>query len=128
MTDLDTFEPATASQNRAVVLMLRGSLRLLDALRLQEAITERLAKGYDRIVIDLRAVDGAEPALLLPLLRGRRRAALTGGRLVVVADRTELEALLGRIGLDAILSTDRTLDAALNGKPSETIEVSSCKQ
>jgi anti-anti-sigma regulatory factor len=118
----------TPSETTASVLVLRRHVRLLDAIALQKAIGEGLDQGHRRIVVDLTAVERAEPALLLPLLRGLRRAARDGGRLVVVADRADLEKLLGRIGVDAVFSTARSLPSALDDDAYTTRELSACRR
>lgn len=122
-------EPVAArSETTAMVLILRGHVRLLDALALQEAILKGLAEGHRRIVVDLSAVERSEPALLLTLLRGARGAARNESRLVVVTSRPDLEKLLGRIGADKLFSTTQTLHTALDDAPHTTRELWECRQ
>jgi anti-anti-sigma factor len=99
-------------QDAAVVTVPAGTCDLRDVPAIAELISEAVAAGASRLVIDLTALDAADTTLLSLLHRTHRRLADADGSLAVVATGTMADAL-ERHGLNDVLMIHATLDQAL---------------
>ena len=68
-------------------ITVTGRLDAADAAPLRAAIGEHLAKGTNRLIVDLSAVEFVDSAGLAALVIGMKRARLDGGDLRLVAPR-----------------------------------------
>jgi anti-anti-sigma regulatory factor len=99
-------EAVAAGSEQAQVISLTGAFGPRDARELSRGVTEGIASGMRRFVVDLTDTTSvAEGPLLLALLSVRAAVRRAGGRLVVAAP----EALSSRLARN--LRLDRALDA-----------------
>lgn len=97
----------------AAVVALTGELDAHTVGRLRSLLAEHLLAGPGNLVIDLSGltfIDSAGLAVLIAADKGVRRA---GTRMVLAAPRAPVSKVLSLTGLDAVLTTTRTVDEAL---------------
>jgi anti-sigma B factor antagonist len=96
-----------------VVVSVSGSVDMLSAPWLTDAIESALAKHPNGLVVDLSGVEFLGSAGISVLMAAHAKMG-DSGRFMVVADGPATHRPLTLLGLNEILSLHRTLDAALS--------------
>ena len=102
-----------AQHPHAVVVSLTGELDGHHAGRLRTLLAEQLLGGPGSLVLDLTGlsfIDSSGLAALIATDKGTRRA---GTALVLAAPQPAVRKVLSLTGIDAVLSTTDTVEAAL---------------
>lgn len=102
-----------AQHEHATVVTLTGELDAHTAGRLRTLMAEQLLAGPGNLVLDLSGlefVDSAGLAALIAADKGTRRA---GMHLVLAAPGPSVRKVLSLTGIDAVLSTAPSVEAAL---------------
>lgn len=106
-------QSAVSQHPHAAVVTLSGELDAHTAARLRTLLAEQLLAGPGNLVLDMSGlsfIDSAGLASLIAADKGTRRA---GMRLVLAAPQPPVRKVLALTGIDAVLSTADSVDAAL---------------
>ncbi|MFH5207453.1 STAS domain-containing protein [Antrihabitans spumae] len=109
--DISVDVDVTVSTRNATVVRVAGTIDLVTAPVLSEAIERAMAPGPPRVVIDLSAVEFLSAVGMTMLLHAHQSAST---RLAVVADGRATSRPMTLLGLDRTLAIYPTLDAALS--------------
>jgi anti-sigma B factor antagonist len=96
-------------EENAFVVSVSGEVDLHTAPELQRALDGIVALGGTAAVIDLAEVSFIDSTTLAVLVRGQRRLADRGGRLVVVVGDRRVFRAFEITGLDRLFRIERTL-------------------
>ncbi len=94
---------------------LRGEVDLHTSTDLRRRITQLLAEGWTRIVVDLSGVEFMDSTGLGVLVGALRRLRDQEGSLALVGPREPVRRVLMVTGLDRVLPTYASLEEALDG-------------
>ena len=108
--------PSRANRGGYVIAELSGDLDIASASALREQL-HNLLRAASHLILDLSAVEHAEPSGLAVLVGGGRRARLLGGSLRLAAPSPEVARLLAATGMDQHLNVFPTVRAAITGQP-----------
>lgn len=106
-------ESAVSQHPYAAVVALSGELDAHTATQLRTLLAEQLLAGPGNLILDLSAlsfIDSAGLATLIAADKGTRRA---GMKLVLAASAPSVRKVLKITGVDGVLATADTVDAAL---------------
>lgn len=95
------------------VIALDGRLDLLSAAGLKLELTEAVAAGHHRLVVDLEAVTFMDSSGLGALIGGLKAARLQGGDLRIARPPDQARAVLNLTTLDRVLRPYATVEEAL---------------
>ena len=95
------------------VVAVRGEVDISTVGALDDALAAQLDGGAASIVVDFLGVTFLDSTGLSALVRAHRRCADAGGRFALVMDEAKLVNLLTITGLDRLLRTFPTVDAAV---------------
>jgi anti-sigma B factor antagonist len=101
---------------RYVIATVRGDLGIASAPALREQIRS-LLRATSHLIVDLSAVERAEPSGLAILVGGGRHARLLGGCLRLAAPSPEVIRVLSATGMDRHFDIFPTVPAAIAGQP-----------
>lgn len=104
-----TFRPL---DDLTAVIRGEGRLNMVSAPRLREAVTEAIASGRPRIVVDLGAIDFMDSSGLGALVGCLKAARKAGGDLRISAPSSQVEMVLQLSNLDRILTSYATAEEA----------------
>jgi len=105
-----------ADRGRYVIAALGGGLGIASAPALREQLLS-LLRAASHLIIDLSAVEQADPSGLAVLVGTGRRARLLGGSLRLAAPSPEIARVLAATGLNQHLDIYPTVRAAITGQP-----------
>jgi anti-sigma B factor antagonist len=111
-------EPPVAGVDRVdegVVVRLAGELDLYNAPEIRETLLDEAARGPDRLVVDLSAVEFVDSTALGVLIEARSKLANRRGFLIA-APRIETRRVLEISGLDKHFAIHDTVEEALDSK------------
>lgn len=103
---------AADSTDEVMILGLLGDLDLSSVPTLRSAGMKILADGWNRVVVDLAAVDFIDSAGLGVLIGLRRRCLLADGECVLVIQNTEVLRVLETSEVDRLFRLYESTDAA----------------
>ena len=98
-----------------VVLAPAGKLNLVSAPAVQNRVTELVAAGKARVVVDLSGVDFIDSSGLGALIGGLKATRTAGGELRVAAAGPQITAVLKLTNLNRILAPAPTVEEAAAG-------------
>ena len=96
-----------------LVLRLEGELDTYNCGQLRSAIVENVDKGYNRIVVDMMAVEYIDSTGLGSLVGGLKRVSERGGSMRLVCENPQILKIFEITGLDRVFSIHRTEAEAL---------------
>ena len=108
--------PCRADRGGYVIAELSGELGVASAPALREQLFD-LLRAASHLILDLSAVEHADPSGLAVLVGSGRRARLLGGSLRLAAPPPEVARLLSATGMDQHLNVFPTVRAAITGQP-----------
>jgi anti-sigma B factor antagonist len=97
----------------AFVIQVDGELDMYTAPRLKEALSDGIAQGYTRMVVDLTKVGFLDSTTLGILVGGLRRLRESDGELHLVVDHPHLVKMFRITGFDGVFSIHKTLSEAM---------------
>lgn len=95
------------------VVRLSGSLDLLTAAEVKERIQRLVEEGWNRLVVDLSAVDFIDSSGLSALINGLKVARNAGGDIRIARAPEQVRGILQACTLDRVLTPYPTVEAAL---------------
>lgn len=101
-------------QGTYVVLAPEGKFNLVAAPQFTARISDLVAAGKTRLVVDLHGVDFIDSSGLGALIGGLKSARQQGGDLRIAAAGEQVRAVLKLTNLDRILAPYPTVDEALH--------------
>lgn len=111
------------SGDDAVILVVAGELDIATAPELREKLIEQFSEGgRSSVVVDLTSVSFMDSTSLGVLVGAAKRAAAAEGWLRLVAPagtKGRIRRTLAITGLDQVMPVYETVDAALQGRPSD---------
>lgn len=107
-----TLKVAVSQRDDVVVLSVVGTVDMLTAAQVTDAVTGALADKPGSIVIDLLQTDFLASAGMTALIAAHEHVT-TVGKLAVVADGPSTARPLQLMGLDKVLAIYPTVDAAV---------------
>lgn len=110
MIDLDLDMDAGAA-----VIRLRGRLTMVNAAALRSAVTDALAAGRTRIVVDLSDCEFMDSSGLGAVIGGLKTARQAGGDLRIASLSPQVSTVLQLTNLDRVLRPYDTVAGALGG-------------
>jgi anti-anti-sigma factor len=108
--------PCRADRGGYVIAELSGELGIASAPALREQLFD-LLRAASHLILDLSAVEHADPSGLAVLVGSGRRARLLGGSLRLAAPSAEVARVLSATGMDQHLNVFPTVRAAITGQP-----------
>lgn len=93
----------TRYYNDVAILSLSGRLDSLTTPHLAQSLSEQLAAGYSRMVIDLKQVDFLGSAAIKAMLHGVQEARRLGGDVRIANAQTQIRQVLALAGVDALI-------------------------
>lgn len=100
------------SQDGIEVVHLNGDLDYQNAQELKKQLTDLVAAGHSRLVIDLAAVSSIDSSGLGALVGGLKAARSAGGGLQLAAPNDQVRRVLALTTLDRILKSHLTVEEA----------------
>lgn len=107
-----TVDPRSA---KVAVLRLEGRLDLVSAGAVKQQLTELVAKGLWRLVIDLAEVSFIDSTGLTSLISGLKATRQAGGDLRIARPTDQARTILGLTTLDRVLRPYPSVEEALAG-------------
>lgn len=108
MIELDT-----AVGDGAAVIRASGRLTMIVSPQLRTVITDTVASGRSRIVVDLSACEFVDSSGLGALIAGLKTARQAGGDLRIAGVGPQIATVLQLTNLDRVLRAHDTVDGAL---------------
>jgi anti-sigma B factor antagonist len=99
----------------AAVIRLRGRLTMVNAAALRSAVTDALAAGRTRIVVDLSDCEFMDSSGLGAVIGGLKTARQAGGDLRIASLSPQVSTVLQLTNLDRVLRPYDTVAGALGG-------------
>ncbi len=109
----DATDIATAAQDGALVVTVRGELDLYTAPDLRARMLKAIADGATAVVLDLRETTFMDSTALGVIIAAMKALRAQGGRLVLVNDSRSISKTLAITGLDELLAVERTVADAV---------------
>ena len=97
-----------------VVVRSEGRLNMAAAPGLRAVVSECVAAGQSRIVVDLSAITFMDSSGLGALIGGLKTARQTGGDLRIAAPTEQVSTVLGLTNLDRVLRPFATVEDAID--------------
>ena len=107
------FSVTVSTAHGLPVVSVQGEVDISTVGALDDALTVQLDGGARSLVVDFRGVTFLDSTGLSALVRAHRRCTAAGGGLALVMDDAKLLRLLTISGLDRLLRSFPSLDAAL---------------
>ena len=104
-----------ARETGPAVVALAGRLDLLSSAGLKERLTQEVAAGRKKLVIDLGEVSFIDSSGLGALIGGLKAARLAGGDLRIARPSDQAQVILKLTTLDRVLRPFASVDEALAG-------------
>jgi anti-sigma B factor antagonist len=101
--------------NKRAVVSLAGRLDLLSAQQVKQALAETVAKGHERLVVDLSSVAFIDSSGLGALVSGLKSARIAGGDLRIAQPDKQARYILEVSTLDRILHPYASVEEAFSG-------------
>jgi anti-anti-sigma factor len=109
-------EVTVESRNGGVAVVRSvGRLDLLSAAEVKQRLTDAVAAGRRRLVVDLGGVDFIDSSGLGALIGGLKAARLAGGDLRIARPSEQARTILELTTLDRVLRPYATVEEALAG-------------
>ncbi len=100
----------------AAVIRFRGRLNMVAAPRLRAAVSDIVASGRRRVVVDLSTTDFMDSSGLGALVAGLKTTRAAGGDLRIAAPTAQVATVLKLTNLDRILRPYESVEGALDGR------------
>ncbi len=97
------------------VVRLGGRLDLLSAAEVKQQLTQAVAGGHRRLVVDLGEVDFVDSSGLGTLVGGLKAARIAGGDLRIARPNDQARTILELTTLNRVLRPYPTVEEALAG-------------
>ena len=107
-------ETEVVSGDTAVV-RADGRLNMTAAQRLRAAVTDAVASGQTKVIVDLAGVSFVDSSGLGALIGGLKTARQAGGDLRITAPTQQVTTVLGLTNLDRVLRPFASVEDALRG-------------
>lgn len=102
----------------ATVLTTTGRLNLTSAAGLRAQLTDLIAAGNTRIVVDLSATDAIDSSGIGALIAALKAARVAGGDLRIAAPNEQIRSVLKLTNLSRVLLVQTDVDAPFDGETS----------
>ena len=99
----------------AAVIRFRGRLNMVAAPRLRAVVSDTVAAGHRRVVVDLSTTDFMDSSGLGALIAGLKATRRVGGDLRIAAPTAQVVTVLKLTNLDRVLRPYESVEAALGG-------------
>jgi anti-sigma B factor antagonist len=96
-----------------IIVEARGEVDLYTAPRLKEELSELVARGRNRLVVNLEGIEFLDSTGLGVLIGALRRCRESDGALVLAAPTDAVRKVLRITGLDQVFPINDTVDQAL---------------
>lgn len=93
----------TRHYDDVAILSVNGRLDSVAAPLFSQAISEQMAAGYNRLVIDLKKVDFLSSAGIKALIQGVQQTRLRGGDFRIANAQTQVKQVLILAGVDTVI-------------------------
>jgi len=97
------------------VVRPEGRLNMVSAPRLTAAVTDLVARGHTRIIVDLGGTDFIDSSGLGALVACLKKARQGGGDLRIAAPNTQIQTVLNLTNLGRVLQPSASVEAAQAG-------------
>jgi anti-sigma B factor antagonist len=97
----------------ALVIETQGELDVYTAPQLQAAISEAVAAGNPKVIVDLRPVTFLDSTALGVLVAGLRQVRANGGDLRLVVDHPHINKMFRITGFDTVFSIFTSMEEAM---------------
>jgi anti-sigma B factor antagonist len=114
---MDPLSVTVSTAQGLPVVSVRGEVDISSVGALDDALDAQFDAGACSVVVDFLGVTFLDSTGLSALVRAHRRSTEQGGRLALVMDDPQLLRLLSISGLDRLIPSFATLDAALADRP-----------
>lgn len=102
-------------QDGNTIVQPNGRLDLVSAATFRQRLTQTIAEGHRRLVIDLAAVSFVDSSGLGALIGGLKAARLAGGDLRIARPGEQARVILELTTLDRVLRPYSSIEEALAG-------------
>lgn len=110
---MERFSVTTSTAHGLPVVAVQGEVDISSVKAFSDAVAGRLDDGARSLVVDFLGVTFLDSSGLSALVRAHRGCEGAGGVLAVVMDDPKLLGLLTMTGLDRLIRTFPTVDAAV---------------
>lgn len=97
------------------IIRVNGRLNMVAAPRLRNVVTEMVAGGVNRIVVDLAEASFVDSSGLGALISGLKTARQAGGDLRIARPTEQIESVLALTNLNRVLQASNSVEGAFSG-------------
>lgn len=112
---VDSFALRSSERDGCAVVAVEGEVDLATAPRLREALSDAVATGHLRLVVDLTATEFLDSTGLGALVTGLKRVRAKGGEMRVVCTSARVCKVFEITGIDKVLPIFASVDEACAG-------------
>jgi anti-sigma B factor antagonist len=103
----------SATEDRVMLLEVEGEVNAHTAPRLKKALTDWLAQGHSRVVLDASRIEHMSSAGLRVLLYAQREARQRGGEVRLFGPNAQVRRVIELAGFEKLLNIRDTRQEAM---------------